>query len=268
MRNKFKTKLFLCILLILCIIVIGYFSGITHKSSKYYAKYERNRIFNRCNISEIYDDLKSGDIILFKGYGNPYFNILCDCFFQHAGMVIRYTPEEAKQYGKNSDLYIIESSPNNVYLPIDYADDKKYGKQSCNIEPDMSKRIGWKFKDELWTCPLLMRLKYCYGNYYIMRLNKELTPEMNNILLYTTNLKQLLAHITTLRAIKNAFNKEKKLFHCFQYILYILDQIKITDNYTKNSNKLTSCNKLTYIYNDKLNFGYKYDKPMQILYDL
>ena len=266
MRNKFKTKLFLCILLILCIIVIGYFSGITHKSSKYYAKYERNRIFNRCNISEIYDDLKSGDIILFKGYGDPYFNILCDCFFQHAGMVIRYTPEEAKQYGKKSDLYIIESSPNNVYLPIDYSDYKKYGKKCCNIEPDMSKHIGWKFKNGLVACPLLMRLKYCYGNYYIMRLNKELTPEMNNILLYTTNIKS--KHIGTISTIQKIFHKKKIVFHCFQFILFILYQMRITDNYIKKSNVFTSCNKLSYIYNDNLNFGYKYDKPMQILYDL
>jgi hypothetical protein len=247
--------------------VIGYFSGITHKSSKYYAKYERNRIFNRCNISEIYDDLKSGDIILFKGYGNPYFNILCDCFFQHAGMIIRYTPEEAKQYGKKSDVYIIESSPNNVYLPIDYVNDKKYGKQSCNIEPDMSKRIGWKFKDGLVACPLLIRLKYYYGNcYYIMRLNKELNPEMKINLLNITNIKNI--HIGAISTIQKIFNAKKIVFHCFQFILFILDQMRITDNYIKKSNVFTSCNKLSYIYNDKLHFGYKYDKPMQILYDL
>lgn len=259
MKKKIS-NIYISIIIILLFVIFA-FSALHCHIKRYYKKYSQVRIFNKINISDAYDDLKSGDLIIFKGHGSPEWSLACDCYFKHASIVLRYSPEDMIKYGKKSEIYIVESSPTCVYLPIDYKNIKKYDKNSCNIDPIVDKLIGWTCTDGLQILPLLVRLKYCYGNdHYLMKLNKPLNIDRQKILIDEIH-KSTIRHLSLI----NIFRKKK--FHCFQQVIYLLDKMKLTDNLIKNSNVLTSCNKLVYIYKIILNDNYMYDKPMQILYD-
>jgi hypothetical protein len=228
-----KTYLSLYILLVLlCIIVIGAFSSITHITNKYYKKYGLNINSKKVYMSEIYNDLKSCDIILYKGYRNPMISILCDCYFQHAGIVIKYSDEDVKKYNKKHNLYIVEFDPYN-----------------------------------LSSYPLLTRIKYCGSECNIIRLNKEINKSMNDNLLQIIN-TQKIYHMSNFNELIKLMSWKQPILHCFRYVLYLLDKIKLANNFIKESNIINACNKLTFIYNEKLNYGYKYYKNEQIIFDL
>ena len=228
-------KLYLYILLLLCIIVIGAFSTITHITDKFYKKYESYDLsIDKVYISKIYDNLKSCDIILFKGYRNPIGNILCDGYYMHAEIIIKYDDFDIKKYKLKHNLYSIEIGFDN---------------------PDLH--------------PLPLRIKTCGSNCYIFSLNKEITKAMNKkIIKIIHNKREIYSFFNIKNRIKKLYNWDMPIIHCFQYILYLLDKIGLTNKLLKKYNIRSSVNKVSNIHNEKLNFGYKYSKGAQIIYDL
>jgi hypothetical protein len=229
-------KLYLYILLLLCIIVIGAFSTISHITIKYYKNNENYRLsINTICISKIYDNLKSCDIILFEGYRNPIGGILCNSHFEHAGIVVKYDDDDIKKYKLKHNLYVVE--------------------------------LGFK---RPYFHPLPLRIKKCGSGCSIISLNKEITKSMNKKLLKLihTNIQKIY-HIYIFKyQIKKIFNRDIILSHCFHYIFYLLDNIKLSNNLLKKYNLLNSLNGLYNIYNENLNYDYKYSKGVHIIYDL
>ena len=209
-------------------------------------------------ISNIYDNLKTGDIILFKCNTLPIIGaFLTYGYFSHIGMVVK------KKIYKN-DLYISETNPAYEYLPSDYNKEKK-------ITPLLSKNNGWRTQYGSDLLPLLVRIKYYPGECFIMRLNKPLDEKKENILFNI--LSESCPYPTLFKAIK-IFIKEKMGYkdtsarHCFQHVGDILDKIGLTNNISSNNSIISICNEISSIPEKDLNDGFKYEPIKRIIYDI
>jgi len=255
------------IIIILLILLIGSF-GMMNRVFSYYKKYEYAHILTNVTISNIYNSLKTGDIILFKC--NTLFlpNILLThIYFTHIGMVIK----KKNSYKDNieNDIYISETNPSDEYLPRDY--NKKSG--LYKLKPFISKKNGWKSNYGTDLLPLLVRLKYYPGDCFIMRLNKPLDKRREDILAkcvlekcpYPTPFQGLKIFIEE-KFGKNYTNSICAK-HCFQHVGNLLDKIELTNNILK-SGIISICNKVAYLSENELNDGYMYEIPKKIIYDI
>jgi len=259
----------LIIIIVLLLLLIGTFS-ILRTEYVYYKQYENARILKNIQISEIYDTLKSGDIILYKCNTLSFAGMLGSVYYTHIGMVIKTNDEQFT--GKDiykSDLYISETNPAYEYLPKEYDSKNWYG-----LRPHSPKKQidGWKTNYGTDFLPLLVRIKYFAGDCFIMRLNKELDVKKKKILFsaidkncpYPTPLQGL-----QILAEKQLFKKQKTYArHCYQHIANLLDQMGLTNNMLESNGFLSICNKVGYIDTQKLNDGYKYETPIKIIYDI
>jgi len=203
------------------------------KIYNHYKKYEYYKNEKYIEISNIYDELKNGDIILFKSNTIFYVNIfLTNTYYTHIGMVVK----------KNGILYISETNAGDVlYTP------------NC------------KTKNCSELLPLLIRIKYYPGDAFLMKLNKPLTSEKEELLLKYSNEK--IPYPTSFQAFINYFTRNNNIRHCFQHVGNLLDKIGITTNIMKN-NIINICPAVENIYTKKINDGYQYNTPIKILYDL
>ena len=87
--------IYIIIIMLLSILLIGAFS-ILHRSYHFFKKYENARILKSIPISEIYDELKNGDIILYKCNTISISSILSQVYYSHIGMVIKYPEYKEK----------------------------------------------------------------------------------------------------------------------------------------------------------------------------
>jgi len=263
MNKKLKIAAYILVisLIIALILTIVYYSYMETKRLYHYISYEHCfKQNNFLNISDIYDELNSGDIILFKGYYvNDLYNVLNNSFFGHPSILIKKYDIEKQ----TNILYILESNAYEVLVPIDYKDEKKYGSKYFNYEPrnNMNKKGISFFKNGVNVIPMLTRFKYTPSNFYVMRLNKPISAAMNDALMQMTKSD----HIQW--GIGQKISFKKKTYHCWQFIAHVLDQIGLTNNLLKSSNILNVCNKVSQIYHEKLNDGYQYEKPIQMIYD-
>jgi hypothetical protein len=129
--------IFYIIIIVLLLLLIGTFA-ILNKQYSYIRKYENARILKSVKISDIYDTLKSGDIILYKCNGLSISGLLSNIYYTHIGIVIKY--DNANNANRLSDLYISETNPAFEYLPRDYKINNWYG-----LRPHIKKhQTGWK----------------------------------------------------------------------------------------------------------------------------
>lgn len=227
-------KSVIILLISLLIILLILLTTITIKLYHYYKKYEYYKNDKYIKISKIYDELKSGDIILFKSNAIFYINVfLTNGYYTHIGIVVK----------KNNILYISEiNSYGNIYLPPNY-------KTSNHSE----------------LFPLLIRIKYFAGDCYLVELNKNLDKKRENILLNYSDEKIL--YPTPFQRFINYFTKNISVRHCFQYVGYILDKMGITNNIMSN-NIINICSTVENIFTKKLNDEYQYNSPIRIIYDI
>jgi len=221
-------------------------------------KYEYARILKNIFISEIYDSLKTGDIIFFRANS---LSMPCAFFthsyFTHIGIVIK---DEFKNFNSYVNIYINETNPEGTeYLPLNY------NKNWYQLDPNVKKKKkGWTLLNGNKLNPLLVRIKYFPGDCYLMKLNKELDNKRKSLLLKYSS-KKIAYPITPMGAV-NAFLKKDNL-HCFQYIAYLLDKINIT-NIAKLYGISSICGEFGKLFNKKLNDGYIYEIPKRIIYDI
>jgi hypothetical protein len=257
------------IILILLVLLISVFSVLSAEFT-YYKKYENARILKYVNISDIYDNLKSGDIILYKGNTLAITGVLSNTYYTHIGMVIKQDNGQDNGQDIKTDLYISETNPSYEYLPKDYKNKNNwYGlRPYYQTEP----YNGWKTKYGSDLLPLLIRIKYFPGDCFIMRLNKELDQKRQKIL-YSA-IQEFCPYPTPSQIIKMAIEKKilksQKTYarHCFQHVAYLLDKMKLTNNILDSSGIVSICGEIGYIDGKKLNDGYTYDTPIKILYDI
>jgi hypothetical protein len=271
------------IIIILVILLIGTIS-LFHRSFSYYNKYQNFRTLKYVKMSDIYDELKSGDIILYKCNTISLPSVfLTHVYFSHIGIIIKNNKLEKsidkyknKEYIKNdpyllkkndikNDLFISETNPSYEYLPRDYNRTKK------NFELNsLNKKEGWRTKYGSDILPLLVRLKYYPGDCFLMRLNKPLCIEMEEKLIKYANKEcpypTIMQGLSII--VEQNFGKQKtNARHCFQHVGYLLDKIGITNNISDNG-IYSICKKVANIYQEKLNNGYRYETPIKILYDV
>jgi hypothetical protein len=290
--------------MVLLILVIGAFA-ILNKQYSYIQRYENARILKSVKISDIYDTLKSGDIILYKCNGLSISGLLSNIYYTHIGIVVKY--DDNANYLKNhndnylgncscldvkylgnsnhrdlyksiplqpnkkrlSDLYISETNPAFEYLPRDHNPNNWYG-----LRPHLQKaqHDGWITNYGSDILPLLIRLKYYPGDCFIMRLNKELTPERKQLL--EVCVEEKCPYPTPIQGLKilseKKILKQQKTYarHCFQHVAHLLDQINITNNMLSSNGVISICNELGYIDGKVLNNGYQYETPIKIIYDI
>jgi len=240
----------LIIIIILVILLIGTI-GLLHRGFSYYNKYENFRILKYIKISDIYDNLKSGDIILYKCNTISLPSVfLTHVYFSHIGIVLK----------SGNDLFISETNPSFEYIPSNYN----------NVNSFLNAKGGWKTKYGSDILPLLVRIKYYPGDSFLVRLNKPLDAEKQKILIkyaheqcpYPTIIQGLSIFI------EENFGKPKtRARHCFQHVGYLLDKMGITNNISDHG-IYSICKKMANIYNKKLNDGYQYETPIKILYDV
>jgi len=252
--------LFFSILLVLIIIIIALFF-IIYRAHNYYKKYEYARELRFILVSEIYNDLKSGDIILYKANAVQLEHVLfTHSFFTHIGMIIKDN--------KTNELYITESNPPNVeVVPISH-----YNGEWYELNPNINYQMGITINGSgANIIPLKPRLKYFAGDYYLMRLNKNLTDNQELELINDTT--KIIKYPKFTQMISNLIKEEilnihkKKEMHCFEYMGYLLDKMKITNNISLN-NTINICNTISQIYNKELNNGYFYETPIKLIYDI
>jgi len=280
-----KTLLIISTLVILIIIVILSFA--IYRVYNYCKKYEYARSLKFALVSEIYNDLKSGDIILYQSNVFALYNILIThSFFAHSGMIVKNDI--------TGELYITESNP--LYeevIPNSHFDNIDY-----ELDPKDIYIPGIPvIKSGVTFIPFDVRIKYYSGFCYVMRLNKELNHDQKQELLndqlenieYPTYL-QMFGEIIEKMKIKMKMKKEQlqeekeekeqlqeekeqiqeekgKKMHCFQYVGYLLDKIGITNSlYLYNT--ITIGNAISQLYNKELNNGYLYESPIKLIYDI
>ena len=257
--NKLLNGLFILISIIVILLVVIIFNFfIFYREHKYYTKYEYARNLKSILLSE--DDIlniKSGDIILYKANAVQLEHVIfTHSFFTHTGMIIKY----------NNELYITESNPpNEEYAPIDT--------DWYTLNPTKKYIIGKKTKPGASIIPLFDRIKYFPGDCYLMALNKPLSAEKESELLHWVldserrvsypKYKQLF---TIFFKEKLGFSKSATIQHCFEYIAYLLDKLKITNN-IHSHDLINICNIISQLWGKHLNNGYIYEIPIKIIYN-
>ena len=238
----------LYIALIICIIIIFIlFFGIC-RISKYIDTYTNFRIPSHINISEIYDDLKSGDIILFASTIINLSNILLShIFYTHIGILIRI----------NDIMYISETNPAIEFMP-------KNGKSTYNTSYDEIRT-----NNGADILPLLPKLKFFTGDYFIMQLSRPLNQNREELLIQTAKdlFNDNYPYPTLFQGLVAIMGKKIKARHCMLHVAHILDKLQLTLDY-EQSGFLSICKKITELSNIKLNDNYYYNNITQILYDI
>lgn len=227
-------NIFYAIIIVFIIIVLGYISKMIYNYISYIKKTEY-RIFPKIKLSDIRNTLKSGDIILYTALGHNIFNSMSTgSTYSHVGIVIEL----------NGSLYTLE-----IYNHGDlyYKNKHLFGVQ---------------------LVPLEERLQTYTGTICIMQLNKSLTNEHYNSLInfskkyynYDTNIINIW-----LRLLFHHSIFENKI--CMEHLAMAMSEAGIT-NQIYECFSLNIPNELDKLPYKKLESGYMYSEPQQILCDL
>ena len=229
-----RSAIILAAIICLIIVAIG-----LNRASTYVIKNACSK-FKKTLLSKEYDTLKSGDIILFTPSLHNFTNsLLTGCYFSHIGMVVK---SENGGKGPRSDDEGLYMSETNGITAI-----KTTG--------------GAAF------FPLLSRLKYYDGGHFLMRLNKPLDQERKNKLLKLS--KEVLDHPypslkTKVLSAVGLSNDNTR--HCFQHVGFLLQQMNLLP--PEIDLGIFSSANISTIFRYKLNNGYQYEYPVQMVYDL
>ena len=185
-------------------------------------------------LSQSYNNLHSGDIILFTSDISPTRSFAVAHLFTHVGMVIR----------EKNQLFITEGQVSGRMTITPY-----------NI-----------VESNMFLTPLLPRLKFYIGRYFIVRLNPRLSEEMEE------NLKQFIEDIISKKryqypSLLDLIFRKKYKIHCFQYVALLLDFLGITVDLANRGLYQTTYT-IGHISQQELYGGFQYSNPVELLYDI
>jgi hypothetical protein len=228
------------ILICLIIIIISTFYSI-YKLFNLKSLYDLMPI-DRLLISEIYDNLKTGDMIFYRStITSPIADIfMTRLVFKHVGMILKI----------NGMYYITETnSEKNVYF-------KNKNGEIILLNSGVN------------IVPLLTRLKYYGGMIFISKLYNKLSFENEKKIISAVNNMKNKPYPDMFSLFTN-FVFNKKLYnsaHCYEYIYNLLCSIDLPIN--KNlASGFDLTNFITNIDSIKLNNNY-YTKIKQLIYDI
>ena len=191
------------IYIILIIIILLYIYNYTHKKELYNMK--------ECNIDKIYDNIKTGDIILFRRDKLDIFSSMIS-LFTHVGIIVVF----------NNKKYILETHNKN--------DTKYMGYETIGVNLyDIKERI-MNYKGNCYIVPI-NNISSLQQNLLINNIAKYKNIKFDN------NFKQHIMTYCILKKICNTcINKTtKKNMFCSEFITFILIDLGIISNNIEKS---------------------------------
>ena len=255
----------LLISLIIAILIIIIYSIVIKRLYTFWHTNTNFRV-NKILITDLYDTLKTGDIILFTNCGfNPSNAILSHTFFTHIGILIR----------ENDILYISETNgvvPFKFHRKFHRKFHKKFHKktQNNNDKPLILSNNKLYTKNGVDYIPLLTRLKFYTGECFIMQLNKTLNLEKEEKIKKEVKIlyKNNYPYPTPLKGVIAIMGIKVNARHCFQHIAYLLMLINLLPPKYYNLGFIKICKKIANISGVKLHDNYYYKDVVQILYNI
>jgi len=217
------------------------------RMAEFSAKFNTERA-PKCNISELYPFLKTGDLLFFTAaIYTPANTVFIHTFYTHAAIVLR----------EGDLVYLAETQPGLGIMP----------------DPDHP-GIEYRMDRSAVVTPLLTRLKYYTGSYYILRLSHPLDPAREEAL------KQEAERLWAVRypypslaqIALGALGAATPSRHCFQHVAHLLDVARLTplgrEGLLQDAGFSEVCTALCEVSGRPLPGGYTYGSPVQILYDV
>lgn len=211
---------------IICLLI----TSIVLNRGSYYVINNACSKFQRTLLTTEYETLKSGDIILFAPIIHNFTNsFITQNLFSHIAMIVND--------------------------PI---------KGLCLSETNGRTRIKKSAGAHLFK--FLARLKNYDGSFYLMRLNKPLDKEREELLIKTAN--EVIDHPYpgfkegSLYLMGGSFDQR----HCFMHTSYLLEKINLLPDGFNND--FINSTEITSIYKKELPDEYSYSFPIQLVYDI
>ena len=243
----FKLIIASIILLIFILTVSLMFTGF-YRMSQYYARFKLVRM-SRVKISDIYPKLKTGDLFYFTASTNSGTNsMLMQSFFSHVAMVIR-----------EGDL---------VYLSETQAGVELQPTPHQRPSPDPVNNQYMKMGRHAYITPLLTKLKYYTGTFYVSQLMRPLEPDVEELI--KQEAERLYVEKYPYPSLVQSFfsilfGLKSKSRHCFQHVAYLLNLARLTQI---EDSFIDICEKIYTIQGEPL-LDVNYYMPIyQVLYDL
>lgn len=233
------------IVMLIIVLIVAFMCMGMCRLTEYSARYNTVRT-PRGKLSEHYLTLKTGDIILFvSSTHSPSNSILTQTFYSHVGIILR----------EGDLVYITEAQTGAELMP-------RPGKSDFRMRPGAD------------ITPLLTRLKYYTGSYYILRLSRPLDPEREELVknIAERTYQDRYPYPSTKQLVLGLFGVKTRSRHCFQHVAHILDKIGLTPLHRsaplQDSGFLKICDEICEIHKRQLPDGYYYEPPCQLIYDI
>lgn len=189
----------------------------------------------RVALSEIYDVLKSGDILLFVSATHmPTNSGFTQTFFSHTALIVH-----------DDELLASESQGGVELMP-----GPVYMKSGASLTP------------------LLTRLKYYTGKTYLLRLSHSLDTQREQQLCIVAKNIVGYPYPSSCQIVAGAIGIGVNARHCFQHVAYLLKAIDLLPCNADISNFLQICRDVCALDEAQLPDNYYYDSPVEVLYDI
>ena len=239
-QSVFAAIVLLTIALTVALVFIG-----LYRMAEYNVMY-RTVWTPRVRMSEIYPHLKTGDVILFAAATHsPANSMLTQTFHSHAGVLVR----------EGELVHLSESQTGVEIMP---------GPDGTALFMDNGAVLS----------PLLTRLKYYTGVYYVMRLSRGLDAAREAaVKREAARLRR--AHYpypSLLQILRGMMGGRSASRHCFQHAARVLDAGGLTptdrDAPLEDAGFVGVCREICSLPGRPLPGGLHYEPPVQIVYDL
>lgn len=233
------------VVLVVVLAVAFAFIGI-YRLAEYNAKYSTVRA-PRYRLSEVYPRLKTGDLVLFVATTHaPANSMLTQTFHSHAGVLLR----------EGELVYVAEAQPALELMPDP-------GRPGADI----------RMRHGADITPLLTRLKYYTGDYYVLRLARPLGPAAEEAL------KREAEHLrragppypSAWQILLGVLGRKTRSRHCFQHVARLLDVAGLAPaggGPLEAAGFSGVCAEVCGIAGRPLPGGNAYRPPAQLVYDL
>ena len=220
----------------------------------------------KIRISDLYDTLKTGDLLLFTATVNTPMNIaFSHVYYSHIGVIVEDGHDDL-----GAKLYVSESQMATELMPLDLQ-----MRRVCDSgdEPESNlpaRPEEYHMKNGCSLAPLLVRIKYYVGFSYVMRLSRPLSPTAT--IATKSRINELIncawPYPTMAQNLHKLLfpNSKVRAHHCFQHVAHILETAGIIP--PNNMGSLELCKYISEMSGKILNDGYFYSAPVQIVYDI
>lgn len=219
----------------------------------------------RVRISQLYPEIKTGDIILYASAAQGFVNgIVTHTYFSHCGMAIRdeAPPDAAPPDAGPPDAGAPkkgapeEEDP----LPMVYVSE---GQPGTKFMPAPGGGFA-RMRAGTATVPFLARLKYYTGVCYIMRLSRPLAPDREAAVKAAARAPHPYSTLTEF--VAEMFVGGGGSRHCFQHVAHLTRLAGLVRG--PFPGLVEVCREVCDMYRRGLPDGYRYEPPVQIVYDI